>query len=200
MARVPYLAAGDMEAADRQLLDRPINLFRALAHNPGALRQLSDFGTWIRYHGCADPRLRELAILAVGLSAEAPYEVSHHAKIGLEFGVTPADLRGIAQVLREQGTEHFTELEVAVLTAARELTLRGELADADWQLLSRELGLPAAVELIVVISFYNMVVRLLAALAVDTEAAYEQYLTFFPGWPAAPDKQPGSSSDRTESP
>jgi len=181
MARVAYLDQRDLAAGDQELLARPINLFRALAHSPAALAQWSRFGDWIRYHAAVDPRLRELAIVQVGLSAGNSYEVSHHAKIALDFGASAADLHGLAAVAAGQPAGHFSQLDRAVLAVARQVNADGSVDDGDWQLLCAALGQSAAVELTVIIGFYSMVVRVLGALAVDVEPEYQQYLSFFPG-------------------
>ena len=80
MARVPYLDPSDLAPEHRDLLKRPINLHRALAHSPNALQSMNGLATFIRQDSGLDPRLRELAILQVGYLARAPYEWSHHVK------------------------------------------------------------------------------------------------------------------------
>ena len=60
MARVPYLDVSDLKPDDQDLLKRPINLFRALVHSPGAARGWSTIGHYIRYGSNLDPRLREM--------------------------------------------------------------------------------------------------------------------------------------------
>ena len=95
MARVPYLQKSDLAPEDQALLDRNINLHRALVHSPGGARNFSRLGGYIRHKSTLDPRLRELAILQVGYLARSAYEYSHHIKIGREFGVTDADIRGM---------------------------------------------------------------------------------------------------------
>src|SRR5690606_11222739 len=65
VARLPYLDREDLPEEHRPLLDRPINLFRGLAHNPDVLRWMEGIGRWIRFESRVDPRLREMAILQV---------------------------------------------------------------------------------------------------------------------------------------
>jgi alkylhydroperoxidase family enzyme len=179
MALVPYLTESDLAAADRQLLARPINLFRALANSPDALRHHGAFGEWIR-HGCElDPRLRELAILQVGYVTASPYEWSHHVKIGADFGVTDADVEAL--IADTEGREHgLGEVETAVLAAARQITADLRTTEENWAFLEKHLGRPRLVDLVVVISFYSAVVRILATLQVDVEPDYAGYLERFP--------------------
>src|ERR1700758_1409030 len=95
MARVPYFDRADLPAEHQDLLNRPINLFRALVNSPKAARSWSGVGHYIRHGSRLDPRLRELAILQVGYLTRSPYEYSHHVKIGREAGVTDEDIRAI---------------------------------------------------------------------------------------------------------
>lgn len=179
MALVPYLTQDDLPAEDRELLARPINLFRALANSPGALRHFNVLGEWIRY-GCElDPRLRELAILQVGYLTRSPYEWSHHVRIGRDFGVTDEDVAAV--IAASHGREHgLEELDGAVLSAARELTLDQQISPATWALLSAHLDAGRRVDLVLVASFYNAVVRVLGGLQIDVEPDYQVHLDEFP--------------------
>ena len=179
MARLPYLSPEDLPEADRDLLARPINLARALANNPDAWRHVSRLGQWIRHEGRLDPRLRELAILQVGYASSSEYEYSHHVEIGRNFGVTDDDLAALA-VESSGGRSALGELDRAVLRAAREMTADLRIADETWRVLEGSLDAALLVELVVVVGFYNMVVRVLASVEVDVEPGYRAYLDRFP--------------------
>jgi alkylhydroperoxidase family enzyme len=179
MALVPYLDESDLDDADRGLLARPINLHRALANSPEGLRHFAGLGHWIRW-GCAlDPRLRELAILQVGYLTASPYEWSHHVKIGRDFGVTDADVTAL--IAATEGRAHtLGELDATVLRGAREVTTDKRMAPETWSALEAALGRARLVDLVIVVSFYNAVVRILGTLEIDVEPDYAQYLEAFP--------------------
>ncbi len=179
MARVPYLDSSDLAEHNRDLLARNINLLRALVHSPEAARSFIGLGRYIRFGSGLDPRLRELAILQVGYAAKSPYEFSHHVKIGREFGVTDADIRAIQAETKGQATD-LSALARAVLRAARELAVQGDLSGDTFAELGKELSNEQLVDLLLTISFYCGVVRLLAALRIDVEDDYVQYLGEFP--------------------
>jgi alkylhydroperoxidase family enzyme len=176
MARVRYLDHGDLAETDQDLLERPINLHRALANNTGVLRQWQSFAAWIRWKGSIDARMRELAIIQVGLSASSAYEVTHHVEIARSFGVTESDLDDLARLA---GGQQPSLADVTVVSAAREMTQGPSLHPATWAALIDAVGEPDAIEYVVVIGFYCMVTRVLAALEVDVEPEYQQHMPYF---------------------
>lgn len=179
MARVPYLSAQDLKPEDQDLLARNINLYRALVHSPKGARAFSRLGGFIRFQSKLDPRLREMAILQVGYLAKAPYEYSHHIKLGREFGVSDHDIRAIAEETAGRETD-LDRLSRAVLRAAREMTSGMAVSEATWNELAESLDTEALTDLVITIGFYNGVVRLLASLEVDVEEDYLHYLDEFP--------------------
>ena len=179
MARLPYLDAEDLPEEQRELLERPISLHRMLVHSPEGARNFGSLGKWIRYGSKLDARLRELAILQVGYLTKSPYEYSHHVKIGRDFGVTDDDIN--AMIKETNGEDSgLPELDRTVMRAAREMTEDRELSDATFATLRNAFDNEALVDLVIVIAFYNGVVRLLGALQIDVEPEYQPYLDEFP--------------------
>lgn len=175
MARIDYLDRQDLPPGDRDILARDINLFRALANSPKAARAFLALAHHIRHVSRLDSRLRELVILQVGYLSCSEYEYSHHIKIGHDFGVTVRDV----ERMRLESRGQVTDLEPVValaLKAAREMTLDGVVDEMTFSELRRHFDAELLVELMIVISFYNGVVRLLASLGIDVEESYEQYL------------------------
>jgi alkylhydroperoxidase family enzyme len=179
MARVPYLDTADLSAENQDLLKRPINLHRALAHSPGAARAMNGIGQFIRYGSKLDPRLRELAILQVGWLACSPYEWSHHVKIGHDFGVTDDDITALIDDTAGKPVK-LDVMAKTVLLAAREMTRDGGMSDRTFTTLQSALGNEQVVDLTVTIGFYNAVVRVLATLQIEVEEDYMPYLRQFP--------------------
>ena len=179
MARLPYLTADDLPEEHRRLLDRDINLNRLLAHHPDAARAFGRLGGWIRFDQELDPRLRELAILQVGWLARQPYEWSHHVKLGLSFGCSDADIDAIAS-LEAGDRAHLSDLDVLVLTAAREIYDGDGISDITWAGLAAELSTAEMMELTMAAGFYCMVVRVLNSLRIDVEDDYLPYLERHP--------------------
>ena len=179
MARLPYLDVTDLAPEHQDLLARKINLNKLLVHSPEAARAFGKLGGHIRFKSKLDPRLRELAILQVGYSTRSPYEYSHHVKIGREFGAattTSAPWRWRQRASRASSSRWPRRC----LKAAREMTSDIKLSDVTYAELKQHMNAETLLELVVAISFYNGVVRLLSALQIDVEDDYKHYLDEFP--------------------
>jgi alkylhydroperoxidase family enzyme len=179
MARLPYLDQADLKPEHQDLLNRPINLFRALANSPDAARGWSSVGAYIRRKSKLDPRLREMAILQVGYLERSPYEYSHHVEIGRHFGVSDDDIRAISEETEGRPTA-LDALSKAVLRAAREMTRDLAISDGTFAELRQSLDNERLTDLVLTIAFYNAVVRILATLQIDVEDGYQKYLDEFP--------------------
>jgi alkylhydroperoxidase family enzyme len=179
MARVPYVDPEDVPDQYRNLISRDANVTRALANSPKLAFLSGSMARYIRHESRVDPRLRELAIIQVGYSARSAYEYPHHIKIGFSFGVTADDLRAIADETAGRPTR-LEPIAKTVLRAAREMTDGGTLADATFAGLRANFDNEQLVDLLYTIANYNGVVRILAALQVDLEDEYREYLEKFP--------------------
>lgn len=199
MARVPYLSASDLSEDDRPLLslgnaqrlvplsspadlaegESPPNIYRALANSPDGLRHWSVLGRWFQ-RGCElSPRLRELAILQVGCMTNTPYQWSHHIKIGRDAGLSDADIRGV--IAATAGQAHgLGEIETLVLLATREITSDRRMSEETWTKLLTHLGMPRLIDLTVLISHANAVIRVLGSLRIDVEPEFQAFLEQFP--------------------
>lgn len=171
MARVPYPDPATLSEATREQLarlgDPPLNLFRMLAGGEGLLRAFTTLGGHLLARTELDPRLRELAIVRVGIRTGAAYEVAHHDRIGAEAGLTTEQLAGV-----RAGAGHpvFGELEAAVLRFVDELVDDVRASDASFAALHRTLSLRALQELTMTVGFYLMVARFLRTFDVDLDA------------------------------
>jgi alkylhydroperoxidase family enzyme len=180
VARVPYRDVTELTPAHQPLLARPINLFLALANSPEALARFHPFGEWIRWDSELDSRLRELVILQVGYLCGSEYEFTHHVQISRQFGVTNDDVVSLIAFAKGETAPSLSELERLALTATRELTEHREISDDTWAGLAMHLDPGRLVDLVVIVAFYNMVVRILAGLQVDNEPEYRAVLDRFP--------------------
>ena len=179
MSRVPYVNRDDLTPEFQYLLDRPISLYRGLANSPEALAVHQKFGKWVRWESALDPRLRELLILHVGYLTKSPYEFSHHIKISQDFGVTEDEIRQLIRYSNGQGCT-LSEIDQLALAAARQLTENLSISDETWAALAKHFDPPRLTDIVLVVSFYNSVVRVLSGLQIDVEPEYQKYLDAFP--------------------
>ncbi|MBT4355495.1 MAG: carboxymuconolactone decarboxylase family protein [Rhodospirillaceae bacterium] len=180
MARLPYIDIGELEDNDRDLLKRPINLFRQLVNSPGGARAFGTLGGYIRHKSTLDPRLREMAIIQVGYLTKSEYEYTHHVRLGMEqFGVSESDINGITAETNGQ-TSSLPELDRIILRATRDMVTNFKISDNDFENLKIFLSNEHLVDLVLTIAFYCGVVRVLATLEIDNEPHYKEALEKFP--------------------
>jgi alkylhydroperoxidase family enzyme len=179
MARLPYLDKSDLLPEHQDLLARNLNLYRLLAHSPRAARSLNTLARFIRDGSRLDPRLRELAILQVSYLTRSAWGFSHHVRIGREVGLSDDEIRAVADETAGRLTG-LDPLAKAVLRAAREMTADLVISDQTFAVLQGQLDNERLTDLVVTISFYNGLVRLLETMQVDVEADYLSYLDEFP--------------------
>ena len=179
MARLPYLDKSDLLPEHQDLLARNLNLYRLLAHSPRAARSLNTLARFIRDGSRLDPRLRELAILQVSYLTRSAWGFSHHVRIGREVGLSDDEIRAVADETAGRPTG-LEPLAKAVLRAAREMTEDLVISDETFAVLQGQLDNERLTDLVVTISFYNGLVRLLETMQVDVEEDYLAYLDEFP--------------------
>ncbi|HMJ15877.1 MAG TPA: carboxymuconolactone decarboxylase family protein [Polyangiaceae bacterium] len=160
MARIPYAPQENPGA------DHPMNLFRMLAHSKPVSKGFAKLGTALLSECKLDSKLREMAILRVGLRARAAYEVGKHLEIGRLVGLSEAQLEAL-----HPGADQETlgETGRAVLALADELFTQVRASDETLEGVRRHLGDQETVELVVTIGYYGMVCRVLETLGVDIE-------------------------------
>jgi len=179
MGRLTYLDNSDLAPEYQDIPRMKSNITRAVAHSPKLARNVAGRGMYFRHDSTLDVRLRELAILQVGYSTRSAYEWAHHVDIALSFGVSVQDIRAIG--LETQGiATHLDPVASAVLAAARSLTDAIALPQPIFDVLAKAMNTAQLVDLLVAIGEYNGLVRVMAAIEIDLEPEYLEYLVQFP--------------------
>ena len=174
MARIPYVSResipdGRTDLYDRLIAERgpdPENIFLALANAPALTEAILGMATALRKQTSLSKVFRELAVVTVGIVANAPYEVDHHWNAALGAGVRREQLESQHDF---EETECFTAEERAVIRLAREVSLEGHVKDSTWDA-AAFLGPQQRLELLVTIAWYNCVVRILLPLQIEKES------------------------------
>jgi alkylhydroperoxidase family enzyme len=174
MARVKYLnRASSVNQAifDRLEKERKLptaNIFLALTQTPELLDGFLTYANALRASPLS-PRLRELAILTVGHLTNSVYEIAHHQSHGLKAGLTQEQLGGVAEF---ESSRLFSDEEKAVMAFAKESTLKVDVSDDTWARAAAFLNEPEMIALVLVVSWYNSGVRIMAGLGIELEPGY----------------------------
>lgn len=162
MARIPYAPAMNPGS------DHPLNLFRMLAHSPPVLSGFTKLGGALLQDASLDSRLRELAIVRVGLLAGASYEVGKHTAIARAVGVSDAELAALES---GENRDALGDAARAVIELTDELFSGVRASDAAMARARRHLDDRQLVELVVTIGYYGLVCRVLETLGIDHEVS-----------------------------
>jgi alkylhydroperoxidase family enzyme len=168
MARVPYLNAEDLDEADRDVLQRPFHLWRALANSPATSREFQRIVGHLWNGNRLDRRTVELVILQVAAVCGVPYEWVHHVRLGLQNGVLPEEIRAIGAT-GTRGGARFGPRESAALDAALEIARDGAYSDATHARLAAVFDAGERVDLTMTAATYVGVARFLSSLRIDVE-------------------------------
>ena len=174
--RTPRIDPVDLDRidADQQAALAPVrdgklgalNIFRTLAHAPKALTAFLGWGSYILSRRNALPaRERELAILRTGFNCGAGYEWTQHRAIGLEAGLTEAEIEAIKQGSDEPS---WSAIDRAILTACDELTGDFHVSDTTWVALA-SLGDKARMDLVMTVGQYTQVSMMLNSFGVQLD-------------------------------
>jgi len=151
---------------DRKLL----NLDRMLLNSPPFARGWNDLIGAVRSQLAVSAKLRELAIMAVGVLNGADYEYAQHRPEFLSAGGTDEQLAVLADVsAARQNTKLFDESERATLMLAYEMTRSVTVSKETLDRLRSAMPDRQVVELVGTIASYNMVARFLVALGIQLE-------------------------------
>ena len=100
--RVAPVTDAEMTEEHRQVIDsltegrRRLNVYRTFAHAPAAMRKYLEWGGYVMSkRNALPPREREIVVLRVGVLCRSGYEVTQHTRIGLDAGLTPAEIAQI---------------------------------------------------------------------------------------------------------
>lgn len=148
-----------------------LNLDRMLLNSPVFAQGWNTMFGVIRNKLSVPAKLRETAIMSIGVLNNAGYEWFQHEGEYLKAGGTKeqlAALKNAPAALRD--TKHFDEAERATLALTYEMTKAIEVKPATMKRIRAVLPDAQVVELIGVISGYNMVSRFVVATGLEPES------------------------------
>jgi len=147
-----------------------LNLDRMLLHSPNFAKGWNGLLAAIRSQLSLAPKLRELAIMAIGVLNKADYEWAQHEPEFLKAGGTKEQLQALRNIdAAGRDAKLFDESERATLALTREMTNQIAVSDATLKRVRALLPDQQVVELVGTIAGYNMVSRFVVATGVELE-------------------------------
>ena len=143
----------------------PLNVFRMIAGAPRAVRPFMQLGGAV-LSTALDARRREIAVLRVAHATAASYEWAQHEQLARNVGVTEEEIDAIAT---EEPVSSLDEERNLICRVADEVSRDVRLSDDALEQLIDRYGPREATELILLVSYYNMVSRFLESTRVELE-------------------------------
>lgn len=143
-----------------------LNIFRTLVRAPKALTAFLAWGGYIlSRRNSLDERERELVILRTGFNCGSGYEFTQHTRIGLDAGLTEAE---IAAIIAGPDDPSWNDTDRAMLRATDDLTRDHHVSDASWALLGT-LSDKQKMDLVMTVGQYTQVSMMLNSFGVQLD-------------------------------
>jgi alkylhydroperoxidase family enzyme len=158
----PFLSTGGGRVGGGRIL----NIFRTLAHAPGALTSFLGWGNYIlSKRNALSPRDRELVILRTGYNCRSGYEWMQHRRIGLDCGLSEVE---IERIKAGPDAPEWSDLDRAMLRATDDLVRDHHISDDNWAALA-SLGDKGRMDLVFTVGQYTQVSMMLNSFGVQYE-------------------------------
>ena len=143
-----------------------INIYRTMAHAPKALTRFLQWGGYVLSRRNSLPaREREIVILRVGFLCKSGYEFTQHTRIGLNEGLTEAEIGKI----KAGADAGWSEADAALIRAADELVKDHFVTDATWAALGRHFDEKQRMDVVFTAGQYTQVSMFLNTFGVQLE-------------------------------
>jgi len=152
----------DIIAGPRGRIQGPL---KAWLHSPELGDVAQKLGAYIRFGSRLEPRLSELAIIVTGAHFKAEYEWYAHVRFAHDAGIPES----VTEAIRQGAVPELADQEQrSVYAVATELNRTHRLSDATFDQAKIVLGLPALIDLIATVGYYNLVSLTLNAFEMPT--------------------------------
>ena len=169
--RLAPLQPSEWNEQQRELLTRGnqprvLNVFATLVRHQDLYRRWLPFANHVLFKSTLPPREREMAILRIGWLCRSGYEFHQHTRIGLEAGLSDAEIERIKSGPDAAG---WSESEAALLRAVDDLHGDHFIGDATWQRLLQHYDERQVIDLVFAVGQYTLVSMALNSLGVQIE-------------------------------
>lgn len=145
----------------------PPNLFLTLGRQRGLFRSWMWFAAHLMPGGKLGRRQSELVILRTAELSNCDYELSHHRSLARRSGVTAEEIRRVGEGPDAEG---WSARDRAMLAAVDELHATRDVSDGTFADLQTHFDVPRIVELVMLVSHYEMLATTIAALRIQPDA------------------------------
>jgi AhpD family alkylhydroperoxidase len=146
----------------------PIGLFATLAHRPRLMTRANALGGALMFDSTIPERERELVIVRAAARARCAYELSQHRRIGIDAGLTEAQ---VDAAIAFDDEHPWSAADRALLTLADEVSADADVSDATWAALDGIFDPVQRLELVLVVGFYRMLAGFLNGARVQLDGA-----------------------------
>ena len=169
MARIKPLDPSQAPEPLRELLEAmpPLNIIRTVALAENQAAPFLRFGTSILTEQTLSARLRELAILRVARLSEAEYEWVQHVPIGLDCGLTQAQIDALEADAMD--ADCWDDQERAVLAYTTDVVNNVGAGNNTHSGVAAVLSDREIIELVIAIGFYMLVARVMECSEIDLD-------------------------------
>jgi 4-carboxymuconolactone decarboxylase len=133
-----------------------LNIFRMISNVPQSFDPFLHLGKSLLENGKFSPRLREIAALRLSHKLPSAYAWHQHVFLARSNGVTDSEIEIIA---RENPVISLGKEENFICKVAEEISLVGKLSDATFYELFTRYSIELGMELILFVSYLNMLAR-----------------------------------------
>jgi alkylhydroperoxidase family enzyme len=144
----------------------PLNVFSMAANAPASFMTFAGLARSILFESQFDPRKREIAVLRVARVTDASYEWTHHMAVAKQCGVTEEQ---IEKIKAEDPVTSLGDEGNLLCRVADEISRKVRLSDEALAQILDRYGVRGATELILCVSYFNMVSRFLESTRVPLE-------------------------------
>ena len=156
----------DRLSKSRQKDGSILNIFRTMVRSPDAFRAFSWWGGYIMSRNSLTPRDREIAILRVGWLCKSGYEWTQHHRIGLQSGLSEAE---IARIKVGAAAAEWTAAEKALIAAVDDLNRDHFVSTHSWVELSKHYSERQCMDLVFTVGQYTQVSMILNSFGVQLD-------------------------------
>ena len=144
----------------------PLNIFRTLARAPKALARFNEWGSYVLSRRNSLPaREREIVILRVGFLCKSGYEFTQHTRIGLQSGLSEAEIAN----LKKGADAGWSPVDAALIRAADDLVGNFFVSDATWAALRQHFDEKQCMDVVFTAGQYTQVSMFLNSFGVQLD-------------------------------